>query len=264
LVLVATLVAGLAISLRTARAEVPSSPPTFSNPLTINNAFFPFQPGGLKVYAGNDHGTRVKAIEHYLTATRTFTLNGNNVPCHILVEEAYESGDLVERSFNYFAQADDGTVYYFGEVVNIIENGVIVSHDGSWLVGGATLPSDPPGTGNAPTPGLFMPANPELGDVFKQEDLFPIVDETDEVVGVDLDVLVPAGKYEDAIAIKESSRLDPATEIKWYAPGVGVVKVRANGETLRLKSSTLVQPPDREWSRSRAERQPHRRDADIE
>lgn len=32
----------------------------------------------------------------------------------------------------------------------------------------------------------FMPANPELGDVFKPEDLFPIVDETGTIVGVDL------------------------------------------------------------------------------
>jgi hypothetical protein len=179
LVLLATLVAGLAIPFKAAWAEVPSGPPTFSNPLNIDNAFFPFQPGGLKVFAGSDHGTKTAAIDVYLTATRTFRLNGKNVACHILVEEAYEDGELVERSFNYFAQADDGTVYYFGEVVNIYENGVIVSHEGSWLVGGATLPSDPPGIGNAPKPGLFMPANPELGDMFKPEDLFPIVDETD-------------------------------------------------------------------------------------
>jgi len=244
LVLMATLVAGLVISLKTAQAEVPSGPPTFSHPLNINNPFFPFQPGGLKVYAGRAGGTKTKAIEHYLTATRTFSLNGQNVRCRILVEEAYEDGALVERSFNYFAQADDGTVYYFGEVVNIIEDGVIVSHEGSWLVGGPTLPSDPPETGKALKPGLFMPANPKLGDVFKQEDLFPIVDETDEVVGVDLEVHVPAGKYEDAIAVKETTLLDPGTETKWYAPGVGVVKVQAEDEILRLVFSTLVQPRD--------------------
>ena len=232
------------ISFNAARAEVPSGPPTFGNPLNIDNPFFPFQPGGLKVFAGTDHGTKTAAIDNYLTATRTFGLNGKNVACHILVEESYEDNELVERSFNYFAQADDGTVYYFGEVVNIFENGVVVSHEGSWLVGGATLPSDPPGIGNAAKPGLFMPANPELGDMFKPEDLFPIVDETGEVIGVDLDVLVPAGKYDGAIEVQESSRLDPATELKWYAPGVGVVKVRAKGETLRLESSTLVQPPD--------------------
>jgi hypothetical protein len=238
------LLAGLVPLFGSARAEVPTGSPTFSDPLTIDNQFFPFQSGGLKEYVGSEHGTKVGQIDRYLTQTRTFRLNGKNVQCRILREEAYEEGELVESSDNFFAQADDGTVYYFGEVVDIYESGVIVSHEGSWLVGGPTLPSDPPETGNAPAPAVFMPANPELGDVFKPEDLFPIVDETAEIVGVDLDVLVPAGKYDGAIEVEETSRLSPDVEFKWYAPGVGVVKVKAKGESLRLESSTLVQPQD--------------------
>ena len=70
------------------------------------------------------------------------------------------------------------------------------------------------------------------------------MDETDEVVGVDLTCSSPRGTYDGAIEVQESSRLEPATELKWYAPGVGVVKVQTKGETLRLESSTLVQPPD--------------------
>lgn len=242
--LLPTFILGVVIPFSMVRAEVPSGPPTFTNPLNIDNAFFPFVPNGVKVFTGSDHGTKTGATDYYLTATRTFTLSGNSVACHILREEAFEDGELVERSDNYFAQADDGTVYYFGEVVDNYENGVIVNHDGSWLVGGATLPTDPAGLGNAPIPAVFMPANPELGDVFKPEDLFPIVDETAEIVRVNRDVLVPAGKYDDAIAVEESTQLAPGTELKWYAPGVGVVKVQTKGETLRLESSTLVQPPD--------------------
>lgn len=242
-ILLLALLVGMAISIDAVRASVPGGTPTFSNPLNIDNPFFPFQPGGLKIYAGSDHGTKTAAIDRYQTTTRTFKLNGKNVACHILIEESYENDELVERSSNYFAQADDGTVYYFGEVVNIFENGIVVSHEGSWLVGGPGA-SDPPETGNATKPGLFMPANPELGDRFKPEDLFPIVDETGEVVAVDQDVIVPAGKYDGAIEVRESSRIDPGTELKWYAPGVGVVKVQTKGESLRLESSTLVQPPD--------------------
>jgi hypothetical protein len=170
-------------------------------------------------------------------------VNDIDVPCRILVEEAYESDELVERSFNYFAQADDGTVYYFGEVVDNYVDGVIDNHEGSWLVGGPTQ-SDPAETGNAPKPAVFMPANPELGDVFKPEDLYPLVDETGTVVGVDLDVHVLGVKYDGAIKVKESTRLSTETELKWYAPGVGVVKVQTQGESLRLSFSTLVQPED--------------------
>ena len=242
-VLLLALLVGIEISANEVRAEVPSGTPTFSNPLNIDNQYFPFQPGGLKIFSGSEHGTKTAAIDRYLTAIRTFKLSANNVACHILVEESYETGELVERSFNYFAQADDGTVYYFGEVVDLFQNGVIVGHEGSWLVGGPGA-ADPPETGSATKPGLFMPANPELGDMFKPEDLFPIVDETGEVVAVDQDVNAPAGKYDGAIEVRESSRIDPGTELKWYAPGVGVVKVQAKGESLRLDSSTLVQPPD--------------------
>jgi hypothetical protein len=242
--LLPTLIVGLAIPFNGVRAEVPSGPPTFGNPLNIDNAYFPFQPGGMKVFTGNEQRTKTGVIDYYRTGTRTFRWNGKNVACRLLVEEAYHNDELVERSFNYFAQANDGTVYYFGEVVDNYENGVIVNHDGSWLVGGATLPSDPPGIGNAPNPAVFMPAKPELGDVFKPEDLFPIVDETAKVVGVDLDVLVPAGNYDSAIKVEESTRLAPGTELKWYAPGVGVLKVQTNGVMSQLVYSTLVQPQD--------------------
>lgn len=236
-----TLILGLGLASSIARADVPTGPPTFSNPLQINNAFQPFQPGGIKVFTGSDHGTKTEVHDLYLTSTRRFRWNGTNVRCRILREVAYEDDELVESSDNYFAQADDGTVYYFGEVVDNYENGVIVNHDGSWLVGGPTLASDPPEAGNASDPTVFMPANPELGDVFKPEDLFPIVDETAEVVAVDVSVSTPAGRFVDAIVVEESSRLAPGTELKWYAPGVGVVMVRTQGETLRLESSTLVQ-----------------------
>jgi len=244
-VLLPTLMVGLAIPFNGARAEVPNAPPTFSAPLTIDNAFFPFVPNAYKEFAGSDHGTKTGAKDFYLTKTRTFKWNGKKVACRILVEEAYENDELVERSFNYFAQADDGAVYYFGEVVDNYENGVVANHHGSWLVGGVTLRSDPPAAevGNAPAPAVFMPANPQLGDAFKPEDLYPIVDETATVIGVDLGVVVNGMKYSGAIQIEETTLLDPSSsEFKWYAPGVGVVKVQTNGETLQLIFSTLVQP----------------------
>ena len=231
-----------AMSLSPARASVPTGAPTFTHPLDITNRYQPFQPGGVKVYRGTKGTTTEVVVDLYLSDTRTFVLNGREVPCRILQEMAFENGQLVEISLNYFAQADDGTVYYFGETVDIYKNGRIKSHEGSWLVGGPTRVSDPPKTANAPAPTVFMPANPELGDTFKQEDLFPTVDETDQVIGVGQTVTVEAGQFANTIRILESSRLDPTTETKWYAPGVGVVKSTASDENLELISSTLRSP----------------------
>jgi hypothetical protein len=234
----------LGLTFHGAQAGVLTGLPKFSNPSAIDNPFFPFQPGGMKTFAGSDHGTKTAAVDLYLTETREFLWNGSIVKCRVLREIAFEDGELVESSDNYFAQADDGTVYYFGEVVDNYVDGVIDNHGGSWLVGGPTLPSDPAESGAAPNPAVFMPADPQVGDVFKPEDLFPIVDETAKVVATDVDVIVPGGKYDGAITIQESSRLAPGTELKWYAPGVGVVKVRTRGETLRLESSTLTPGED--------------------
>ena len=230
------------VAIGPAGAVVPTGTPTFSNPLNITNAYHPFQPGGVKVFQGSDGQTKMVGLHLYLTETRSFNWNGTTVACRVLREIAFENGELVELSDNYFAQADDGTVYYFGEVVDNYEDGVVVDNDGSWLVGGPTLPSDPPTTANDNNPTVFMPANPEVGDVFKPEDLIPVVDETAKVVRVGAKVKVPAGAYEDAIAIEETSALEPGTTTKWYAPDVGVVMEKAKREQLNLISSTLVSP----------------------
>jgi hypothetical protein len=144
---------------------------------------------------------------------------------------------------NYFAQADDRTVYYFGEVVNSLREWHCCRPRGKHGLVGGPQPSqgDSPETGKRPGTKRLHAGDPDLGDIFKPEDLFPIVDETGTIVGVDLDVVVLGWKYDGAIKVVESSQLAAGTESKWYAPGVGVEKVQTKGETLRLSTSTLVQ-----------------------
>jgi hypothetical protein len=215
-------------------------PPTFTNPLAITNAYQPFQPGGVKIFKGVNGGSATVIADVYLTATRTFMVDGTPVPCHILQETEFEDGVTSEISQNFFAQADDGTVYYFGELVDKYENGAVVDHEGTWLVGGPTQPSDPPDAGNAPSPAVFMLANPMVGDVFKPEDLFPIVDETVTVEAVGQTVQTRIGKLSNAIRVMETSQLPGAPETKWYASGIGVVKGRTKGERFVLIASTLT------------------------
>lgn len=213
--------------------------PTFADPLSITNPYMPFEPGAVKVFAGRSDGVPVVVADLYLEDTRVFELGGEPVECAILQETEFEDGEVVEISRNYFAQADDGGVFYFGEVVDDYEDGEITGHGGSWLVGGPS-PSDPPETATATAPALFMPHDPEVGDSWKPEDLFPFVDETVTLLDDDAKVNVPAGKYEDCLKVQESSQLSSGTELKWYAPGVGVVRVKGKGETLRLLASTLL------------------------
>lgn len=219
--------------------RVPAGPPVFSDPLSITNPFMPFVAGAVKVFNGQSGRLRTTTVDLYLESTRTFRVRGVDVPTRILQETSFENGEIVEISRNHFAQADDGTVYYFGEVVDLYEEGAVAAHDGSWLVGGPTRPEDPPDTAVASVPAVFMPADPEPGDTFKPEDLFPIVDETDTVIGVDRQVTVPAGRFSGGIRIRETTRLDSGREVKWYVPGVGVVRAEAKNEWSKLIATTL-------------------------
>lgn len=234
-----SLFAATAALLLAGSARVPTDPPVFSHPLVITNRYQPFVPGRVKHYETQQGHTDAEDVDLYRTDTRTFRWNGQDVGCHILQETSIEDGEVVEISRNYFAQADDGSVYYFGEVVDLYEGGVIVGHSGSWLVGGPGA-SDPPETANAPDPNVFMPARPEVGDVFKPENLLPIVDESDLVQRTGISVSTPVGRFAGCIQIRESSVLSPDIETKWYAPGIGVVQVKEHSELSSLES--LVDP----------------------
>ncbi len=234
-ILLATLGIGASAALLHA-FEVPVGPPVFSNPLAITSPYQPFVPGRVKHFEVIQGHPDAEDVENYTSATRNFSWNGVTVACRILEETTIEDGEIVEISRNHFAQADDGTLYYFGEVVDLYAGGIVVGHEGSWLVGGPSDPSDPPETANDTDPNVFMPANPELHDVYRPEDTLPVVDESDEILKVGQRVHVPAGHFGNCIQVRESSVLTPDTETKWYAPGLGVVKVREHGQVLALDS----------------------------
>jgi hypothetical protein len=229
----------LASTLVATSASPPVSPPVFSEPLEIDNPYFPFTPGGMKVFTGVSDRQKITIVDLYREETRLFDVGGVDVDTRILQETEFEQGQLVEISQNYFAQADDGTVYYLGEVVDIYEDGEVVSHEGSWLVGGPTEPGDPAETANAAGPAVFMPADPEVGDTFKPEDVFPVADETVRVLSLNRRVTVPAGRFKNVLQVRETSPLSSGHGTKWYAPGAGVVQGKSNGEWFKLIALAL-------------------------
>ena len=92
---------------------------------------------------------------------------------------------------DYFAQADDGSVWYFGENVDNYENGVVVDHEGTWLAG-----RDGP-------PGMIMPAVPRVGDVYRPENIPDLVFEEVTVQAVDERVDGPNGAVDGALLVRE-------------------------------------------------------------
>jgi hypothetical protein len=127
-------------------------------------------------------------------------------------DERGSSRVSIEVSTNFFAQTQDGTVCYFGEQVDIYENGVVVSHEGSWRA------DDP---GNAP--GIFMPAEPQVGMTYQQE-VAPGVAEDEATITRRGAATVSGVTFEDTITVRDFNPLDGSKGTKVYAAGIGIIR----------------------------------------
>lgn len=159
----------------------------------------------------------------------------SGVQSRTLVDLAYEDGLLVEKTHDYYAQDDDGNVWYLGEdVTNYVydDNGTLLSTNSasSWIAGV-----------NGALPGFIMPAAPQPGFTYFQE--FAAADgalDEAEIHAVGLDLSIGYGDFSQVIAIREGTQLDPtAREIKYYAPGIGIIRAD-EGLDIGLSNPELV------------------------
>jgi hypothetical protein len=184
------------------------------------NAFFSLEPGHRLVLAGDDAGeTAVVEITVLDRTTRPIiftTERGKRmrVKARIVVERETLDGELVEISRNFFARCEQtGDVYYFGEDVDIYEDGQVVSHDGAWRAGQDDA-----------QPGLIMPGSWLLGARYFQEIAPDVALDRAEHVAMGLTLDLPFGTLHDCVQIDETSPLEPgAVSVKKYCPGVGLV-----------------------------------------
>jgi len=118
---------------------------------TGRNTYFILEPGfRLQLKHGNDALTITVLNETKLV---------DGVTTRIVEEREIKDGQLVEVSRNYFAiDRTTRDVYYFGEDVDMYENGKVIGHEGAWLSGvnGARF-------------GLMIPGKPAGGDRYYQE-----------------------------------------------------------------------------------------------
>jgi hypothetical protein len=192
----------------------------FSHPKDITNTYFPLASLKQDILEGTEKGKPLRVERTVKPGSKTFSINGQDVEALIMEDREFINGQIEEVTLDYFAQDDDGTVYYLGEDVDNYKDGKIVAHEGAWLYGKDTKKL-----------GVIMPAHPRVGQKFSPEDVGKVTEENDVVVSLSEKASVPAGKFENCLKVKETNS-DGETEEKLYAPGVGAVKE----EDLILKS----------------------------
>jgi hypothetical protein len=140
----------------------------------------------------------------------------DGVPVVVVEDRKEQGGKLLEVSRSFYAM-DKTTqdVYCFGRDVNNYEVGQGVSHEGSWLSGA-----------DGELFGLVMPGELKAGDKFYEE-VGPKTDrDRGEIIGTNEKVETPVATYEHCVHVRETSPGKKGlSNHKWYAPGIGLVKV---------------------------------------
>jgi hypothetical protein len=219
---------------------------TFSDPTEITNRWFPVSPGAVKVYVGREDGQKITVVETHRKDTRVFTWEGTEVECRVVDRLTFLGGSPIETERRWFAQADDGTVYCFGEAEQDEDEADDVDEvddpdeddPGGWVVGQLAA-EDPPDAIAGARPTVWMPPEPAPGDAWVLAEFPPAWDERGDARRRGETIRTPAGAFPDCVRIRKESPADGERETTWHAPGAGLVKVTGSGIRLRLQASTL-------------------------
>ena len=193
----------------------------FDNSTRVDNKWFPLEAGEHSVFEGSaiDDGERIS--RRVLTTVTDLTKEINGVNTMVVWERDYTEGEEVEAELAFFAQDNYGNVWHMGEYPEEYENGEFDKAPG-WLAGlkGASA-------------GIAMRAEPRLGTAsYAQGYAPPPINWIDRgrVYKVGQKTCVPVNCYEDVLVIEEFERNKPgAYQLKYYAPGVGDVRVGWRG-----------------------------------
>lgn len=185
------------------------NPANFNNPQ--QNPYFPVKPGTVSRYRGTDGGT------HYhekLTVThKTKMIQGVRTTV-ILDVSRRTDGSLAEKTHDWYADDNDGNVWYFGErTATYDRQGNVDSREGSWQSGvqGAVA-------------GIIMPADPRPTDAYRQEFDRGHAEDQAWIVQRGVKATVPYGQVDHAVRSFEWTRLErDVLSMKLYAPGLGIV-----------------------------------------
>jgi hypothetical protein len=126
------------------------------------------------------------------------------VTCTVVQDTVSENGNPIERTFDWYAQDKQGNVWYMGEDSREMKNGRFVRASDSWESGV-----------DGAQPGIIMPANPQPGDVNRQE-YYPPGGALDQahVLRLDGHVKVAYGTFKRVLVTEEWSPVEPQLEQK--------------------------------------------------
>jgi hypothetical protein len=199
----------------------------FTNPTDIDNSYWSLIPGTIFTYKPVPNEETVVNTIKVTYDTKTITVDDKSVLCIVVYDTETVDGELTEETYDWYAQDDDGNIWYFGEETESLQPDGSWSTEGSWEAGV-----------DGALPGYVMLAEPRPGVCYQQEYLEGEAEDTAKVLKLNAKVTLENGdSYEDCLVTKEWTKLDPGVvEHKYYAPNVGLVLINELKEkTVRVE-----------------------------
>ena len=223
-------VAGLAdLPLAPESERVDIAAPVFSNPTEITNPLFPISDLQSVVFSGHLGKDAFHTETTLLPQTRVIEWSpGQQVEAAVSQYFAYVDGRIEEVALDYYAQADDGAVWYLGEDVQDYRDGSVYTTEGTWLAGLEGPPE------------MIMPGDPQVGDVHRAENIPSVAFEEVTIKKTGETVRGPTGPVDGAMIASELHD-DGTVSDKVFAPGYGEFFTRSGGE---LEALALAVPTD--------------------
>jgi hypothetical protein len=212
--------------------------PEFGNPTSITNPLHPTSQVQQTIYGGHVDGKPFRTEVSLLPGTKPIVWQGITVDTAVIQYVAYLDGRIHEVAIDWYAQADDGSVWYFGEDVFNYEDGKVADTNGTWVAGDTTPAA------------MIMPAQPRVGSVYRPENAPGIAFEEVRIDKVDQQIDGPSGKISGAIEVNEL-HMDGTREAKVFAPGYGEFSTGSQGGD--LEAASLASPTDRRQGAAPAE-----------
>jgi hypothetical protein len=185
---------------------------------SVTNVFFPLSPGIVFTYKSQAEDGLETIVVTVLSDKRIVA----GVNCTVVRDVVSIAGQVIEDTYDWYAQDKDGNIWYMGENVSNYENGVFVDNEGSFEAGidGAK-------------PGILMMANPILEMPYRQEYYFNIAEDWGKVIAKGVSVTTTYGTFNNCLKTADWNALEPDApiEYKYYAPNVGLVKEEIEGSS---------------------------------
>jgi len=213
------------------------APEDFETEFDNQNPYWPLKAGNRWVFEGGEETITVEVLDEIKLI--------EGVTCIVVNDVVEEDGEPIEDTDDWYAQAENGDVWYMGEISMSFETfdgddpevAELVDVEGSWKAGR-----------DSAQPGIVMFAAPVAGTVYRQEVSLGDAEDAAEVLSTsysygddpELDEMVPEELADllcddDCVVTREFSPIEPDVEgLKYYSPLVGLFLEVEDGDIVEL------------------------------